>query len=150
KDEFRKSGIEMTEHLLDFTVFNDNLLDHKYDAAAGAWTAALESDPYGTFHSNSIFNRGSNWVSFRNGESTSLLEQARPEFDPEKRKQILGRWQELIHDEQPYTFLFYVDTAAVYQRRFQNVEWLPNRPGYDLNRWFVPKQFQKYTPASAH
>jgi len=84
-------------------------------------------------------------VNFRNPESDRLLEQARLEFDDEKRKQIYWRWQELIHEEQPYTFLFYTEEPAAYSRRFQNVKWLPPRPAYDLNTWFVPKAMQKYT-----
>lgn len=148
KDEFRKVGIEMTERLLEFTVFVSSNLDHKYDAAASAWLSPLESDPFQIFHSSSIANRGSNWVSFRDAESDRLLEEGRLEFDPEKRKQIYWRWQEIIHDEQPYTFLFYPEESAAYQKRFQDVKWLPNRPGYDLNQWFVPRQLQKYTSAN--
>jgi hypothetical protein len=33
----------------------------------------------------------------------------------------------------------------VYQKRFQNVAWLPVSPGYDLTQWFVPLALQKYT-----
>ena len=56
-----------------------------------------------------------------------------------------GRWQEIIHDEQPHTFLFVPEDSAAYDKRFQGVAWLPPRPGYDLNSWFVPKGSQKYT-----
>jgi peptide/nickel transport system substrate-binding protein len=144
KESLRKAGIEMTERVIEFTVLVNSQHDHKYDATASAWVAPLDADQYQIFHSSSIANRGSNWVSFRNAEADHLLEQARLEFDPEKRKQMMWRWQEIIHEEQPYTFLFYAQEAAAYQKRFQNVEWLPNRPGYDLNQWFVPKGMQKY------
>src|SRR5206468_1282671 len=80
KEEYRKAGIEMTERLLDFSVFYSSVLEHKYDAAASAWVLPLEMDPYQIFHSSSIPNRGSNWVAFRNGESDRLLEEARIEF----------------------------------------------------------------------
>jgi peptide/nickel transport system substrate-binding protein len=110
-----------------------------------AWTSGLVSDPYQLWHSSSIANKGSNYVSFRNAEADRLLEEARLEFDAEKRKQLYWRWQEIIHDEQPYTFLFVPEESAAYDRRFQNVAWMPARPGYDLNAWFVPKLSQKYT-----
>jgi peptide/nickel transport system substrate-binding protein len=144
KEEFRKAGIEMNERLLEFTVFVSSTLDHKADAAASAWTSPLDADQYQIFHSSSIAHRGSNWISFRNDDSDRLLEQARLEFDREKRKQLLWRWQEVINEEQPYTFLFFSQDAAAYQERFQNVQWVPNRPGYDLTEWFVPKAAQKY------
>jgi peptide/nickel transport system substrate-binding protein len=148
KDEFRKAGIDMTERTLEFTVFVSTVSEHKFDAAPSAWTSPLETDPYQIFHSSASKDRGSNWVSFHNAESDRLLETARVEFDVEKRKQILWRWQQLAHEEQPYTFLFHTEDAAVYHKRFQNAEWIPNRPGYDLKGWFVPKSSQRYTAAA--
>ena len=145
KEEFRKVGIDMTERRIEFTVFIGSMKDHRYDATASAWAADLVQDPYQVWHSSSIANRGSNYISFRNAESDRMLEQARTEFDEEKRRQIYWKWQELIAGEQPYTFLFYPQESAAYQKRFQNVAWLPPRPGYDLNSWFVTKGAQRYT-----
>jgi peptide/nickel transport system substrate-binding protein len=137
KDEFRKAGIEFNERLVEFNVLVNCMLDRKCDAVANSWVAPLDGDPYQVFHSSSIPNRGTNWISFRNTESDRLLEQARAEFDFEKRKQIYWRWQELIHDEQPYTFLIYPEAPVAYHKRFQNVEFIPNRPGYNLSEWLV-------------
>jgi peptide/nickel transport system substrate-binding protein len=78
-----------------------------------------------------------------------LLEQIRLEFDAGKRKELYRKWQELIADEQPVTFLYYNIEAAAYSKRFQNVQWLPLRPGYDLSDWWVPVPQQKYKGASA-
>ena len=144
REEFRKVGIEMKERIIEFNVLTQNLKEHRFDVASLGWTADLTQDPYQIWHSSAT-NKGSNFVNFRNPESDRLLEQARLEFDDEKRKQIYWRWQELIHEEQPYTFLFYTEEPAAYSRRFQNVKWLPPRPAYDLNTWFVPKTMQKYT-----
>src|SRR5262245_24023922 len=144
REEFRKVGIEMKERIIEFNVLSKNLKEHRFDVASLGWTADLTQDPYQIWHSSST-NKGSNYVNFKNAESDRLLEQARLEFDDEKRKQLYWKWQELIHEEQPYTFLFYTQEPAAYSRRFQNVKWLPPRPAYDLNSWFVPKAMQKYT-----
>ena len=148
KESFKKAGIDTTEKQIEFTVFTNNMRDHKFDAAMTAWGGDLLFDPYQIWHSNSIANRGTNFVSFRNAQSDQLIEQARVEFDPAKRKELYRKWQELIHDEQPYTFLYYYVQPAAYQKRFQNVHFLPIRPGYDLTQWFVPKSMQKYDGAS--
>jgi len=100
-------------------------------------------DPYQIWHSSSAAG-GSNFGNFKNPESDRLIEQARLEFDDEKRNQLYWRWQELMRDEQPVTFLYYVTEAAAYSRRFRDVEWLPLRPGYDLMSWWVPKSAQKH------
>ena len=147
KEEFAKVGIEMTERRLEFTVVIENVRDLRYDAYAGAWLSGLSYDPYQLWHSSSIGNRGSNFGSFDNPEADRLMEEARTEFDPEKRKQLYWRFQEIIHDEQPYTFMLYPQESVAYHRRFQQVNFLPVRPGYDLTKWFVPQVSQRYSSA---
>jgi peptide/nickel transport system substrate-binding protein len=147
KEEFRKVGIDMAERRLEFTVQVENLRDHNFDVSALNWVSDLVGDPYQLWHSSQSRERGSNYVSFHNEEVDRLIEQARMEFDPERRKQLYWRFQEILHDEQPYTFVYYPLEAAAYHRRFQNVVWLPARPGYDLSAWFVPMSSQKYAAA---
>jgi len=144
REEFRKVGIEMKERILELNVMGAALREHRFDAASLGWSVDLIQDPYQVWHSSSASSGGSNYINFRNAESDRLIEQARKEFDDEKRKQIYWRWQELIHEEQPYTFLYYQEEVAAYSKRFQDVTWWPLRPGYDLTKWFVPKPLQKY------
>ncbi len=144
QEELRKVGIEMTSKTIDFTVMVENLKDHKFDAGSLGTASDLVQDPYQIWHSSATQNRGSNYGSFKNAESDRLLEQARLEFDNEKRKQLYWRWQEIIHDEEPNTFIYVLEESASYSKRFQNVKWLPLRPGYDLSTWWVPKSQQKY------
>ena len=144
-DEMKKAGIGMTERVIDFSVMLQSLKDHKFDASTlnlshGDLTS---SDSYQTWHSSSAAG-GSNFVNFKNPEADQLLETARREFDPEKRKVLYWRWQEIFQDEQPVTFLYYFEEPAAYSKRFQNAEWLPLRPGYDLSGWWVPAALQKY------
>ncbi len=146
KDELGQVGIEMTERRLEFTVVIENVRDKRYDAYAGAWLADLQQDPYQLWHSDSIADRGSNYGSFSNAEADRLMEEARLEFDPELRKALYWRFQEILHEEQPYTFMLYPEESVAYHNRFQQVEFLPARPGYDLTKWFVPQVSQKYTP----
>jgi len=139
----------MTERIVEFNVMQNALKEHQFDASSLGWSVDLTQDPYQVWHSSSALNGGSNYVNFKNAESDRMIEQARLEFDDAKRTQIYWRWQELIHEEQPYTFLYYQEEGAAYSKRFQNVTWWPLRPGYDLISWFVPKGLQKYgtTPA---
>jgi hypothetical protein len=44
--------------------------------------------------------------------------------------------------------LFYQEDPAAFSKRFQNVQWIPLRPGYDLTSWWVPKANQKYKGAA--
>jgi peptide/nickel transport system substrate-binding protein len=142
-EALRKAGIDMTERIIDVAVLTQTLKEHRFDASALGFSFDLVQDPYESWHSSST-SGGTNFKNFKNAESDRLLEEARLEFDNEKRKQIYWRWQELIHEEQPVTFLYYVEEPAAYSKRLQNVNWLPLRPGYDLTTWWVPKTMQKY------
>jgi peptide/nickel transport system substrate-binding protein len=142
-EELRKSGIQMTERVVELALMTEMMKEHRFDASVMGFTFDLVTDPYHVWHSSAA-SGGSNFQNFKNTESDRMLEQARLEFDNEKRKQIYWHWQELIHEEQPVTFLYYQLDPAAYSKRFQNVKWLPLRPGYDLTAWWVPKASQKY------
>ncbi|MGH2575757.1 MAG: hypothetical protein ACRDFC_08685, partial [Ignavibacteria bacterium] len=87
----------------------------------------------------------SNFISFKNEESDKLLEQYRAEYDENKRIDIIKRWQKLIYDEQPYTFLFSPKSRYVYNNRFKNTRWYSRGNSPKLDEWWVPKSSQKYT-----
>jgi peptide/nickel transport system substrate-binding protein len=150
KEEFRKAGIDMTERLIEFTVQVNSMRDHKFDASSLLWISPLVGDPYQIWHTKSIANRGSNYAGFSNAEADRLIEQARLEFDPEKRRQLYWRWQEIIYDEQPYVFLYVPEDPAAYQKRFENVRWYPPDPAYDLLEWYVAAASQRYREAPAN
>ena len=147
RDELGKVGIEMTERRLEFNIMAESTRDKQFDAMSMNWVSDLLSDPRQIWHSSSADNRGSNFVSFRNPEADQLIDDARLEFDPERRRELYWRFQEILHDEQPYTFMMYPQEAGAYHRRFLNAEFLPTRPGYDLTSWFVPEAAQRYTAA---
>jgi len=147
-DEFERVGIEMTERRLEFTVLVENARDHRFDANTMGWISDLVVDPYQLWHSSSIVNRGSNYVSFNNPEADRLIEDARIEFDPLRRRELYWEFQAILHEEQPYTFLMYPQETVAYHRRFQDVEFLPPSPGYDLTKWFVPRAAQRFTEVS--
>ncbi len=53
------------------------------------------------------------------------------------------RLQEIIHEEQPYTFLFTDEALVAISRRFKNVRVYPMGLSSPLY-WWVPKDARKY------
>jgi peptide/nickel transport system substrate-binding protein len=74
-----------------------------------------------------------------------MIEEARSQFDADRRRELCGQFQALLHEEQPYTFMYYADEGAAYSRRFRGVEFLPPQPGVDLTKWWVPTGLQRFT-----
>ena len=99
-------------------------------------------DLYQVWHSSQAENQGSNAISFKNSEADRILEAYRKEFDENSRIEMYGRLQEIIHMQQPYTFLWKSRSAQAYSRRFSGVNWYPS--GADLLEWWVDKEDQLY------
>jgi peptide/nickel transport system substrate-binding protein len=145
KEDLSKVGIDMSIRFLEWSVFLENVEDQRFDATWLGWGLGTAEDPYQIWHSSSALNRGSNHVSFINAEVDSICEAGRTEFDVEKRKKMFLRLQEILHDEQPYTFMFTNLTGIAYDKRFKGVYWRPFRPAIPLEEFFVPTAEQKYT-----
>jgi peptide/nickel transport system substrate-binding protein len=144
KEDLTKVGIEMSIRFLEWSVFLENIEDQRFDATWLGWGLGTAEDPYQIWHSSSALNRGSNHVSFINAEVDSICEAGRTEFDVEKRKKLFWRLQEILHDQQPYTFMFTNLTGIAYDKRFKSVRWRPFRPAIPLEEFFVPPAEQRY------
>ncbi len=145
-ENMRKVGIDADVQTMEWSVFLNNVRDQKFDAIILGWVMPIsDTDPYQIFHSSQAVGRGSNSVSFKNKRADELIELNRKEFDPEKRKQYMLEFQEILHEEQPYTFLYIPKSNIVYHKRFRGTTVFPFRPGYDPLEWWVPKQLQRYS-----
>ena len=140
--QFEQAGIRVRITPYEFSVLTERIDKHDFDAVTMGWTGGLEEDPYQIWHSSSIADQGSNFISFRNAESDKLIEDGRRTIDTKKRMEIWHKWQALIHDEQPYTFMYVSMSRVFINQRFKNTA--PYRTGVEQYDWFVPANLQKY------
>ena len=131
----------MTIRRLEWAVFIQQIDDRQFDACTLGWSMGWESDPYQIWHSSQA-KKGSNFVGFVNKEADEIIEKARREFDPKKRNEMYHRFHRIIHEEQPYTFLFTMNALVAVDRRFQNVNVYPM--GLEPREWWVPLALQRY------
>lgn len=142
KEEMDKAGIRMNIRKIEWAVFVQRLNERKFDAVTLSWSMGVETDPYQIWHSSQKSSGGSNFVGFDNAEADRLIEEARQEFDSEKRTKLYKKFANIIHDEQPYTFLFCGKSPIAINKRFENVNVYPL--GVDFLEWYVPAELQKY------
>jgi len=79
-----------------------------------------------------------------NPEVDRLLEQGRSTFDMDERKRCYFRLQEIMAEDQPYTFLYVPDALPVVSARFRGIEPAPAGIGHNFIKWYVPKEEQVY------
>jgi peptide/nickel transport system substrate-binding protein len=141
KEDLAKAGVEMNIRLLEWATFVETTHNLKFDAMIMGWQLDPEQDPYQIWHSSQA-EQGSNYPGLKNPEVDRIIEEARREFDHAKRSEMYHRMSAIIHDEQPYTFLFCMKARAALDKRFQNVKVYPL--GLDGKEWWVPAELQKY------
>jgi peptide/nickel transport system substrate-binding protein len=144
-EALKKVGIIADIQQLEWSVYLDKTKKHMYEATLGAWVlGVVPMDPYQIFHSSQMEGEGSNYVCYNNPVSDSLIEAYRNEVDENKRVDIVKKWQQVIYDDQVYTFLWSPNARYVYDTRFKNTRFYAKRNSPLLNEWWVPAGSQKY------
>lgn len=137
-------GVKMEIAPFEWKVFVKFLDDRDYDAISLGWTGSLENDPFQVWHSSSMKNMGSNHVSFKNAEADTLMEKARSEFNADRRNGYYHRFHEILHEEQPYTFVSSGYNKQAVSKKFKCAGVAEGIKVHALgtwrNEWYVPKK----------
>jgi peptide/nickel transport system substrate-binding protein len=140
-------GISVKIRIIEWASFiNQFINQRRFEAVILGWTIPQDPDLYDIWYSGKTKPEELNFVSFRNAEVDTLLEKARHTFDLDERKKCYYRIQEILAEEQPYTFLFVPEALPVISSRFFGIEPAPIGIDYNFIKWYVPKQQQKYVP----
>lgn len=141
----KQLGIQADLQEYEWSVFLDKTKKHEFDACYSAWQLGVTpEDPYQIWHSSQSEGEGSNFISYINPESDKLIEQNRTEFDEAKRIELLKKWQEIVFNDQPVTFLWSEPSRYLYSDRFRNARWYAYPDSPLLNEWWSPVSAQRY------
>ncbi len=144
-EQLKQIGIDASIQEYEWSVFLDKLKKHDFDACFAGWQLTVTpDDPFQIWHSSQATGEGSNHISYMNPESDKLLEENRLEFDDTKRMEILKKWQKVIYDDQPVTFLWSEPVRYLYSDRFRNARWYAFPDSPLMNEWWVPSSRQLY------
>ncbi len=141
QEELKRAGIKLNLNPLEWVTFQERVQKRAFDACMLVWLTDAASDQYQLWHSSQA-EAGSNYPGFKNAEVDKLLEDARLEFDEARRNAFYHRMHEVLHDEQPYTFLFSRPGLIALDKRFHGVK--IHTSGIDPLEWWVPKAQQRY------
>jgi len=139
--QFAKAGIQVSLDKLEWPVFEQRLTERKFEMVSLRWTGTSEGDPYQIWHSSQAENRGSNYIGYKNEDLDRVIEQARMEMDIQKRMKLWHEVHKILHEDQPYTFMFAPPSRRFIDKRFKNTR--IHKLGLWETEWYVPKQLQK-------
>ncbi|HUB67306.1 MAG TPA: peptide-binding protein [Candidatus Methylacidiphilales bacterium] len=146
QESFRRYGIDLKLSELQFAQLIDRTDDWKFDAVLAGWSLDIPNgDPYQIWHgSQADIKKSSNFIGYKNPAADKLMDEARLEYDDDKRNALYRQLHKIIHDDYPVSFLTYPKEIVVISDRYQNVKTFAPRPCFDITSWWVPKPLQKY------
>lgn len=141
---FRAVGVRVSIRTVEWAAFLKEFVNtKKFDALILAWNILDDPDIFDVWHSSAISENGLNFVSFRHEEVDRLLEKGRASAEQTERKGIYDRFQEILHEEQPYLFLYVPYSLPMVQARFHGIQPAPAGITYNFDRWWVPRALQQ-------
>ena len=120
------AGVQMELLGLEWSVCVQRLEKKSFDMCALGWSGGLNPDPFQLWHSSQADVEGSsNHIQFKNAEADRLIESIRVTFDASERQKLYHRFHRLVHEEQPYIFLFAPADLNALNSRYRNVREFP-------------------------
>lgn len=125
KESFAAAGIDMKLQNVEWSVYIQRLENRTYDACSLGWSSSFDPDMYQIWHSSQSRAGGSNHINYSNPQLDKLIIQMRETFDKKKREEIAHKIGEILHEDQPYTFLFCPYSLSAISKRYNDVKLYP-------------------------
>jgi peptide/nickel transport system substrate-binding protein len=144
--QLKEVGIIVKIRVLEWSAFvTDFINKRRFDSVILGWTIPLDPDAYDVWHSSKTGPEELNFISYKNPEVDEMLEKGRSTFDQKERKKYYDRFQEILAEDQPYTFLYVPEALVIIHKRFRGIQPAPIGLEHNFIKWYVPKDEQKYT-----
>jgi peptide/nickel transport system substrate-binding protein len=143
--DLKKVGVRARIRVVEWAAFIKNFIDKRnFEACLLGWSIGIDPNQIDIWHSSKTGPHELNFVSYDNKEADRMLELGVLTYDRKERKKYYDRFQEIVAEDQPYTFLYVSDSLPIINSRFHGIKPAPIGIGYNFDRWFVPKPLQKY------
>jgi len=124
KNNLKAVGIEVTAEKMELGTFIDNLYDRQLDSWMAAWGVPipLELKPYWYSDPNiGVLN----FACYGNSEADEILDQLDARISNERKNEFVKKFQEVIHQDEPVSFLYWTPNIIVYNNRLKNLNVTP-------------------------
>ncbi|GAB1536401.1 peptide-binding protein [Geovibrio sp. ADMFC3] len=145
QQNWSKIGIKVEIRVLEWaSLINEYIDKGKFDAVVMGWNIVQDPDPYDVWHSSKCGPKMLNFICYSNPEVDQLIDDGRHTMNPQERKKYYDRFQEILAEDQPYTFLYVPNALVALSKRFREVAPAPAGITYNFEEWYVPAGEQKY------
>ena len=134
-------GVRLVTRPTEFNTLVEDVMssERKFQAVLFAWVNDFRLVIYDNFHSSAI-NNPLQFASYQNPAVDSLLDIVQRSTTREAAQPAWRRLQEIMRDEQPWTFLYAYPTLHGVRERVKNVEMDIRGVLINLPEWWVVKE----------
>ena len=124
KNNLASIGIEMKIVNLEMGSFIDHLYEKKMDAWMAAWYIPIPVELKSYWYSD-LEMTPLNFVSYQNKQADDIINELEQKISDKRKKDLYFKFQEIIHNDQPVTFLYWIPNITVYNKRIKNIHITP-------------------------
>jgi peptide/nickel transport system substrate-binding protein len=137
QEQLKRIGIEAKPRVLEFNTMMQQTDSGDFDANIVGMGVETSLDLTAYIHSQSVPPEGINFMRYANPELDRLIEQSKNVLELAQAKPYLDQLQQILHRDQPVTFLWESQRLSAANRRLQNVR--PNVISslFNLEGWWV-------------
>jgi peptide/nickel transport system substrate-binding protein len=139
QEQLREIGVSARTRVLDIGTFIPAVFQGKYEAAVEGITMSTDLNLRYLFHSDQI-EVSFNHARYRNPQVDELIDEAYRQKEQEDMAPYLMKIQELIHHDQPVTFLWFSKRLNVHSVRVRDVRSNLLSPWFGLRYWWIDPQ----------
>ena len=140
QEMLRKVGIKVNPVQLEWTVMLDKHKSSDFEAIITAWRTGTKADLAPIWSCDARKEGGYNRVDYCNATVDSLNDLATSTLDFDEARPLFHRAQEIIYEEQPYTFLYFSHTIFVLNKEFGGAEPDAISCFHNLHEWYRKDQ----------
>jgi ABC-type transport system substrate-binding protein len=136
REDLLSIGVRMNPQAVEWSTMLKRMEEREFSAYSGAWVLGWDVDLHQLWHSSEADRpSSSNRIGFRNPEADVIIEKLRAESDEDKRTKLCHAFHELLHEEQPYTFVYQRRRPVLYSDVLNKPEFALEWPHQDWRYW---------------
>ncbi len=135
--QLRRVGIKVDIRFIEWGTMLSRLEHGTFDAYVSAWREGTQVDPAPLWHSAPPGAPTYNYVGYANPEVDRLIDRLPALETAAAQKPLLDRFQELVHRDQPYTFLYEGERLDGINRRIQHAIINDATAYFNVDEWTV-------------
>ncbi len=139
KNNLKQIGIEVTIETTELGVLIDKMYEKNIDAWMIGWYVTIPLNLKFLWYSD-IEKTPYNFVSYQNAEVDEILDEISNETDQEKLNEFYKKFQNIIYEDEPVTFLYWVDNIVAYNSSIENININPLGAIHHCWEWTVKEQ----------